>query len=58
MSGARWKVVWTLSLVICAVLRGAAQRGVASCDRQVLDADSYALTTRGVAEVVLAERTS
>ena len=53
-----WKVVWTLSFVLCAVLRGSAQSGAASCDPRSLDADSYALTTRGVAEVVLEERTS
>ncbi len=59
MSRPVWKVVWTLSFVICAVLRGAAQgRGAPTCDPRALDADSYALTTRGVAEVVLEERTS
>jgi hypothetical protein len=58
MSGPTWKVVWTISFVMCAVLRGAAQSGLASCDPRTLDADSYALTTRGVAEVVLEERTS
>jgi hypothetical protein len=59
MSGPFWKVVWTLSFVICAGLRGAAQgRGAPTCDPRALDADSYALTTRGVAEVVLEERTS
>jgi hypothetical protein len=52
-------VVWTLSFVICAVLRVPAQRGGApTCDPRALDADSYALTTRGIAEVVLEERTS
>jgi hypothetical protein len=58
MAGGSWKVVWTLSFVICAVLRGSAQSGTPSCDPRVLDPDSYALTTRGVAEVVLEERTS
>jgi hypothetical protein len=58
MSGPSWKVVWTLSFAICAVLRGSAQTGAATCDQRTLDADSYALATRGVAEVVLEERTS
>ena len=58
MSGTNWKVVWTLSFLACAVLRGSAQSGAVSCDPRTLDADSYALTTRGVAEVVLEERTS
>ena len=53
-----WKVVWTLSFVLCAVLRGSAQSGAASCAPRSLDAHSYALTTRGVAEVVVEERTS
>ena len=53
MSGPRWKVVWTISLAMCAVLRGSAQGGAASCDPRTLDADSYTLATRGVAEVVL-----
>jgi hypothetical protein len=50
--------VWTLSFLACAVLPAAAQSGAASCDPRALDADSYALTTRGLAEVVLEERTS
>ena len=58
MSGPSWKVVWTISFAMCAVLRGSAQSGAASCDPRSLDADSYALTTTGVAEVVLEERTS
>ena len=53
-----WKVVWTLSFVLCAVLRATAQTGTPTCDARSLDADSYALTTRGMAEVVLEERTS
>jgi hypothetical protein len=53
-----WKVVWTLPFVLCAVLRSSAQSGAASCDARTIDADSYALATRGVAEVVLEERTS
>ena len=53
------KVVRTLSFVICAVLRVSAQgSGAPTCDPRALDADSYALTTRGLAEVVLEERTS
>jgi len=58
MSGPSWKVVWTISFAICAVLRGSAQTGAATCDPRTLDADSYALATRAVAEVVLEERTS
>jgi hypothetical protein len=53
-----WKVVWTLSFVICAMLRVSAQGGQPTCDARSLDADSYGLTTRGMAEVVLEERTS
>jgi hypothetical protein len=52
-----WNVVWTFSFVICAALRVSA-RGAPTCDARVLDPDSYALTTRGMAEVVLEERTS
>ena len=57
------KVVWTLSIVGCAVLPGSSQApppvsAALSCDARVLDADSYALTTRGMAEVVNEERTS
>jgi hypothetical protein len=59
MSGPIWKVVWTISFVICAVLRVPAQgRRAPTCDSRALDADSYALTTRGIADVVLEERTS
>jgi hypothetical protein len=52
------KVVWTLSFVLCAALRATAQADAPTCDARSLDADSYALTTRGMAEVVLDERTS
>jgi hypothetical protein len=53
-----WKVVWTFSVAICAALRVSAQGpGAPTCDPRALDADSYALTTRGMAEVVLEERT-
>jgi hypothetical protein len=37
-----WKVVWTLSIVLCAALRASAQAGVPTCDAHALDADSYA----------------
>ena len=58
MSRPAWKVVWTLCVVICALLRVSAQGGAPTCDPRAIDADSYALTTRGMAEVVLEERTS
>ena len=58
MSRPLWKVVWTLSFVICAMLRVSAQGGQPTCDARSLDADSYGLTTRGMAEMVLEERTS
>jgi hypothetical protein len=59
MSGPAWKVVWTFSFVMCAALRVSAQvTGSPTCDPRAIDADSYALTTRGMAEVVLEERTS
>ena len=44
MSGPAWKVVWTLCLAMCAVLRVSAQSGAPTCDPRPLDADSYALT--------------
>jgi hypothetical protein len=60
------KFVWTFSIVFCAVLPVSSQRETAApapaaaltCDAGVLDADSYALTTRAMAEIVTEERTS
>jgi hypothetical protein len=40
MSRPLWKVVWTLSLVICAVLRASAQAGAPTGDRPALDVDT------------------
>jgi hypothetical protein len=59
MSRPRSKFVWTLSLLMCAALRGSAQTaGTPTCDARAIDPDSYALATRGLAEIVLEERTS
>jgi hypothetical protein len=56
------KVVWTLGFAVCAILPVASQplpaAATPTCDAAALDPDSYALTTRGMAEVVLEERTS
>lgn len=55
------KFVWTFSIVFCAVLPVSSQYfqgGDLTCDQRVLDADSYALTTRAMAEIVTEERTS
>jgi hypothetical protein len=53
MSRPAAKVVWTLSFMICAALRASAHAAAPTCDAHALDADSDALTTKGVAEVVL-----
>jgi hypothetical protein len=64
MSRPLWKFVWTLSIVFCAVLPASSQREEAggipaalTCDAGQLDADSYALTTRAMAEIVTEQRT-
>ncbi len=53
------KFVWTFSFLACAVVPASAQsRAGLTCDPGALDPDSYALTTRAVAEVVTEQRTS
>jgi hypothetical protein len=58
------KVVWTVSFVLCAALPLSSRSGAAApdaaptCDPARIDADSYALTTRAMAEIVTEERTS
>jgi hypothetical protein len=49
----------TITMVCCAVLRLSAQGPAPlTCDADALDADSYALTTRAMADIVTEERTS
>jgi hypothetical protein len=66
MSRPKSKFVWTSLLVFCASLPVSSQRrpldvapgGAPTCDASVLDADSYALTTRAQADIVNEDRTS
>ena len=41
MSRPLWKVVWTLSLVICAVLRAPAQAGASTRGRPAFEVDAH-----------------
>ena len=55
MSRPLWKVVWTLSLVICAVLRASAQAGAPTGDRPALTSTRVG-TQSGLRNVRIASR--